>query len=134
MVLIHLSDILPLDLVRILKTHKPAPLPKTTQNSDIESKPDWDALKLQYELQNPGKKQFFCNDCQRGFSRIYELDRHMKTVHVDKVICTFCSRPLKVANRKDMQRKHLQYKCIPFIKTNQSIDRVDLVKCFVPFK
>ena len=83
MILIHLSDIVPMELVKCLKTHTP-PLPKSSCFSDIDSnKPtDWEALKLQYELQNPGKKQFFCNDCQRGFARIYELDRHMKTVHV----------------------------------------------------
>ena len=56
----------------------------------------------------------------------------MKTVHVDKVTCIFCERALKVANRKDMQKKHLQFKCAPFMKSNQNVDKVDLSSCFVP--
>eukprot|EP00834_Sanchytrium_tribonematis_P005816 NODE_379_length_8451_cov_0.593630.p8 type:complete len:136 gc:universal NODE_379_length_8451_cov_0.593630:2122-2529(+) len=132
-VLLHLTELVPHDIVELLQTHKPVEFVRSA-SIDNDSKPDWEALKQQYELQNPGKKQFFCQDCQRGFSRIYELDRHIKTVHVEKVTCVYCHRALKVANRKDMQRKHLQFKCAPFLRLDESVDNVDLSKCFIPFK
>eukprot|EP00834_Sanchytrium_tribonematis_P006026 NODE_411_length_7931_cov_0.531920.p5 type:complete len:161 gc:universal NODE_411_length_7931_cov_0.531920:4254-4736(+) len=71
-----------------------------------------------------------CSLCLRTFNRKYELERHLKTVHVEPVKCAFCLKNLKLMNRKDMQKKHLMFRCNEFISSGQDIDMVDLDAVF----
>ena len=41
-----------------------------------------------------------CHLCLRCFNRKYELERHLKTVHVEPVKCGYCFKNLKLMNRR----------------------------------
>ena len=72
-----------------------------------------------------------CSLCHRTFNRKYELERHMRTVHVEPVKCTYCEKHLKLMNRKDMQKKHLTNKCPQFVNSGHDIDAIDLESIFI---
>ncbi len=71
-----------------------------------------------------------CHICLRTFNRKYELERHLKTVHVEPVKCGFCLKHLKLMNRRDMQRKHLMFRCPEYLASGVDIDAVDLEATF----
>eukprot|EP00835_Amoeboradix_gromovi_P007040 NODE_1013_length_2220_cov_0.669967.p2 type:complete len:167 gc:universal NODE_1013_length_2220_cov_0.669967:1636-1136(-) len=71
-----------------------------------------------------------CSICMRTFNRKYELERHLKTVHVEPVKCAYCLKHLKLLNRKDMQKKHLMFRCNEFLASGDDVDILDLQVIF----
>eukprot|EP00834_Sanchytrium_tribonematis_P001974 NODE_53_length_30760_cov_1.203712.p15 type:complete len:138 gc:universal NODE_53_length_30760_cov_1.203712:24289-23876(-) len=134
---VHLSEIIPKRISDTIVTTKKL----NTLSLRSGETTNWDQMKRMYKhsggailSKSTGKycerQNFRCKICLREFSRIYEAIRHELTVHSAKVRCIYCSKSLKVANRRDLQKRHLLTKCPIFAAYKMDIKSICIADCF----